>query len=335
MSVELKVLGSKCNLNCDYCYEKELRRCEVLKGYNLDAMLAQAEKIGCHFTVFGGEPLLVPFKDLERIFAFGFEKFKQNGIQSNGIMITEAYMYLFKKYNVHVGFSLDGPGKLNAARTDLKHTERAIKNLHYCLGNGLQVSLIVTMTKHNICPEFIIWLSELEDAGVRNVNMHFMLNANATHLIPDQEKFKTFLGWLYDAAKCFKTLKIDTIEEMKTRLFTGAGGCCVWNKCDPYYTSSVQGIGPFGEMHGCGRLYEEGVDYLKADTNSTMRDDLLLSTPQTSGGCRDCRYWHACHGFCPGTGLDGDWRNRSEHCESLKTIFGWIENDVWQTEVKE
>jgi len=333
MSVELKVLGARCNLKCGYCYEKAVRDSEISKGYDLDAMLKRTEEIGRNFTVFGGEPLLVPFKDLERIFSFGFDKFKKNGIQTNGILINDAYMYLFKKYNVQVGFSIDGPGRLNAARTDLEHTKRAIDNLHRCLKENVPCSLITTMSTQNIKPEFIIWLSDLEDAGLRNVNVHLMMDGN--YLDPDWEELKIFLGWLYDSAKHFTTLRIDTIEEMKTRFFTGAGGCCVWQGCDPYNTSAVQGIGAFGEMHNCGRLNKEGVDYIKADSRSSMRDDLLFNTPQESGGCQGCKYWHACHGFCPGTGLSGDWRFRSNHCESLKLIFGWVEHDVWKVEVIE
>ena len=28
-----------------------------------------------------------------------------------------------------------------------------------------------------------------------------------------------------------------------------------------------------------------------------------------------------CKGQCPGTAIDGDWRNRTEHCDLWKTLF--------------
>ncbi len=337
MSIELKPLKDKCNLSCSYCFARNVRSATISYKYDLDAMLKKVEEFGqiCYFTVFGGEPLLVPFDDLEKIFSFGFEKFKQNSIQTNGVMITDAYIYLFKKYNVHVGFSLDGPGLLNSARCDEIRTARILRNVDSCLKASLTVSFIVTIHKNNIVPELIIWLSNLDDLGIKNVNIHFLENDNIDSLVPKQENLSIFLGWLYDAAKCFKTLKIDNFEEMRLRLFTGAGGCCAWNSCDPYTTKSVQGIGPFGEMHNCGRENKDGIDYIKADSPYPMREIILYDTPQMAGGCQGCRLWYACHGYCPGTGLNGDWRNRSEHCESLKLIFGWIEAEPIKVKVSE
>jgi hypothetical protein len=32
-----------------------------------------------------------------------------------------------------------------------------------------------------------------------------------------------------------------------------------------------------------------------------------------------------CKGQCPGTAIDGDWRNRTEHCEEWKHLFGIME----------
>jgi len=35
-----------------------------------------------------------------------------------------------------------------------------------------------------------------------------------------------------------------------------------------------------------------------------------------------------CKGQCPGTAIDGDWRNRSEHCEVWKTLFEFLEQRI-------
>ncbi|QWK20800.1 hypothetical protein [Thermus antranikianii] len=89
-----------------------------------------------------GEPLLIPKADLERLFAFGLERYGQNGIQTNGALIDEDHIALFRKYRVHVGFSIDGPGELNRLRwagsveaTD-EATERSIGNLRRLLREG-------------------------------------------------------------------------------------------------------------------------------------------------------------------------------------------------------
>jgi uncharacterized protein len=32
-----------------------------------------------------------------------------------------------------------------------------------------------------------------------------------------------------------------------------------------------------------------------------------------------------CKGQCPGTAIDGDWRNRTEHCEIWMQLFEYVE----------
>jgi uncharacterized protein len=35
-----------------------------------------------------------------------------------------------------------------------------------------------------------------------------------------------------------------------------------------------------------------------------------------------------CKGQCPGTAIDGDWRNRTEHCEVWKAVFTQMESEL-------
>jgi uncharacterized protein len=53
---------------------------------------------------------------LEKLWKWGFDKYKSNGIQTNGSLINDQHIELFKKYNVHVGISIDGPDELSDAR---------------------------------------------------------------------------------------------------------------------------------------------------------------------------------------------------------------------------
>lgn len=66
MAVELRPLGVQCNLRCVYCYQKPQRDAgNLARRYDLDAMRAAVEQEGGPFTLFGGEPLLMPRADLE------------------------------------------------------------------------------------------------------------------------------------------------------------------------------------------------------------------------------------------------------------------------------
>src|SRR5579883_575382 len=66
MSVELRPLGVKCNIQCQYCYQNPQRDAgNVLQTYDVAKMQAAIEQEGGPFTLFGGEGLMVPEPDLE------------------------------------------------------------------------------------------------------------------------------------------------------------------------------------------------------------------------------------------------------------------------------
>jgi len=114
MSIELRPLGVTCNLGCLYCYQNPQRQAgNVAHEYDIEAMKRAVEAEGAAFTLFGGEPLLVPLEDLETLWSWGLEKFGRNGVQTNGALITAAHIDLFRRFKVSVGISIDGPEALN------------------------------------------------------------------------------------------------------------------------------------------------------------------------------------------------------------------------------
>ena len=48
---------------------------------------AAIEREDRHFTLFGGEPLLMPKADLEALWAWGYQRFGTNSVQTNGTLI--------------------------------------------------------------------------------------------------------------------------------------------------------------------------------------------------------------------------------------------------------
>jgi uncharacterized protein len=103
---------------------------------------------------------------------------------------------------------------------------------------------------------------------------------------------------------------------------------CTWNHCDPLTTAAVQGISPSGEMSNCGRTNKDGINWRKGDSPGSERYLLLRETPQEYGGCKGCKYFVFCKGHCPGTAIDGDWRNRTSNCRLWYSLFDRIEEDL-------
>ena len=77
-----------------------------------------------------------------------------------------------------------------------------------------------------------------------------------------------------------------------------------------------------------GARTRTGIDFVKSASEGFERYLALYQTPQEDGGCKDCRFFLMCKGQCPGTAIDGDWRNRTEHCQVWMTLFRQLEEEL-------
>ena len=305
-------------------------------GYSVEAMKKGLTEQNYHFTLFGGEPLLTPIDDLEELWRWGLEKFKQNGIQTSGSCITEEHFELFDKYKVSVGISIDGPGELNDIRwagtleKTRETTESSSNALHRLLAAGKNPSIIVTLSMSNASPDrletLLNWFCALDEKGLRHVNLHLMEiddpEVREEWALSPEESADALLA----CSKLQPDLQQLTFQPIEgiTKLLLGDDekSSCQWNACDPYTTRAVRGVGADGGKITCSRSNKAGVDMQKADVELLVRPIALYHTPQSSGGCQGCIYWYACKGLCPGEAIDRDWRKRTEHCETLQIVFG-------------
>jgi radical SAM protein with 4Fe4S-binding SPASM domain len=343
MSVELRPLGVKCNIQCQYCYQNPQRDAgNVLHTYDLEKMKAGAEKAGGGFTLFGGEALLVPEKDLEALWSWGFEKYRRNGIQTNGSLINDNHIRLFKQYRVQVGISVDGPGELNDVRWagSLERTREATAKTHAAIERlcreGIPPSLIVTLHRGNATrdklPVMHDWFRSLQGLGLTSARLHILEVENDAvrrkYVLTTEENLEAFLSFLA-LEKTLSTLRLDLFQDMRKLLLgTDNSTTCVWNACDPYTTRAVQGVEGNGQRSNCGRTNKDGIDFTKASGEGFERYLALYRTPQEHGGCEGCRFFLMCKGQCPGTAIDGDWRNRTEYCAVWKDMYRHLEEEM-------
>ncbi|MDG3086186.1 anaerobic sulfatase maturase [Vibrio hannami] len=124
-SLTLKPVGSACNLDCSYCYYlKNESGCgapmdfETLEIAIKNHIMSQPEHTPTvDFIWHGGEPLLRGREFYEYAFIqqnlWAGEKRVVNTFQTNGTLINTRWAEFFKRHNVMVGISLDGPNLLN------------------------------------------------------------------------------------------------------------------------------------------------------------------------------------------------------------------------------
>jgi len=288
------------------------------------------------FTVFGGEPLLTPIEHLEEVFQLGYERFGSNGIQTNGTLITDEHVELFKKYRVGVGISCDGPGELSEFRVgSVSSTDATLGAIDRLCKAGHFPSLIVTLSRSNATSDrladLVKWFREMEAIGVTYVNLHNLeIERGLDHLgLSDEDTLLAF-RYIYHATKGMKMpfAPFDDIRKLLTE--DAPSVTCTWNNCDPLTTAAVQGVTPDGVQSNCGRTNKDGVNWVKGDRPGFERYLALYQTPQEFGGCKDCRFFLFCKGHCPGTAIDGDWRNRTRDCALWYGLFETVEAELLQ-----
>lgn len=344
MVVAVLPVGVRCNLQCGYCYEDPQRDAgNSGAGYDIAAIKASVmREPGGPFLLFGGEPLLLRKETLRDLWAWGLDQYGSNVLQTNGSLIDDDHIDMFHRYKVRVGISVDGPEELNDARWfgTLDKTRAATRRTHQAIARlsaeGIPASLIVILHRLNattdVLPRLTAWFGELAAMGVRRIGLHLLeVESEAVRRrfgLSDDENVHALLH-LRELQTELPDLEFSLLQDVESLVLgDDANAKCIWRACDPYTTPAVRGVGGRGERTKCGRVIKDGVDALRDAVEGYERYIALYQTPQEFGGCRGCRFFLMCRGQCPGTAINGDWRNRSEQCPIWFRVFERVEADL-------
>lgn len=159
---------SFCNLDCDYCY---LPNREQKNQLSLDLIhpifktILTSPFVQHDFSVcwHAGEPLAVPISFYESAFELieeASQKYNSKSykiwqsIQTNATLINQKWCDLFKKHDVLVGVSLDGPDFIHDAhRKTRKGTgshESAMRGISLLQKNDIPVYIIAVLTEQSL-----------------------------------------------------------------------------------------------------------------------------------------------------------------------------------------
>ncbi|MDD7463114.1 MAG: anaerobic sulfatase maturase [Anaerococcus sp.] len=168
LNIMIKPISSDCNIDCKYCFYKDEAINRTNKSYGpmsydtLENLVKNAfSSVGNNisFLFQGGEPTLRGIDFFEQFHKF-VNKYNTNdisvnfSIQTNGIILDDAWINLFRKYNYLVGISLDGTKDCHDYyRTDHygKGTfSRVMKNIKLLMKEGISLN-ILTVVNDNTC----------------------------------------------------------------------------------------------------------------------------------------------------------------------------------------
>ncbi|TXJ29977.1 radical SAM protein [Brachyspira aalborgi] len=128
----LNLASNLCNMQCLYCYEHNISKYNKINSFTYAKLNEVKEYLSqfkeypyIHILFHGGEPLLFGKDNLEKIFYFIKNNFKNKyrlQVQTNGTLIDNDFTEIFIKYGVELSISLDPYGI-----TDLRKS----KNFEY------------------------------------------------------------------------------------------------------------------------------------------------------------------------------------------------------------
>jgi uncharacterized protein len=159
--------GSICNLDCTYCYylsKEELleQKAPRMEDGVLEAFIAQyidthdGEEIP--FTWHGGEPTLMGLEFFRQVVALQRKhappgRRVANDLQTNGVLLDDAWCAFLKENEFLVGISLDGPRELHDIyrknKGDGPTFDRVFAATERLRRHGVPFSVLVTVNRQN------------------------------------------------------------------------------------------------------------------------------------------------------------------------------------------
>ncbi len=165
-SVLIKPASQKCNMKCSYCFYHDLAQKRQIKDYGLmteatmikiiDRVFAIDNLKIINFCFQGGEPTLIGIEYFQNFINYvnkmNRKKIKINySLQTNGTLITQEFINLFKDNDFLIGLSIDGPKLINDYNrfyNDGQGThQRIMQTLNEFKLNAIRFNVLVVVTK--------------------------------------------------------------------------------------------------------------------------------------------------------------------------------------------
>lgn len=370
LEIVLKI-AERCNINCSYCYmfNKGNEEYEDLPAYIQHSTIVDVAhfladgvrdlgieevRIGLH----GGEPLMLK---KERYIAMCETFIAILGpvcklsftMQTNAVLVDEEWIAIFKKYNILIGVSIDGPRAYNdvarldhQGRSTFDDTVRGIGMLqeqatHLKKGVG---ALTVINPAVDAARIYRFVIDELKIVG-----LDFLLPIE-THDTFDPSTLAAYGRFLCDA---FDEWVADNNPAIQIRMFKNivwyfVGGKAytklyndhLFNGWQLLTVDSNGGIGPDDALKPLnGGLFAGNVrtTSLAAFLRSPLMQDMKQAEQALPTACADCTWQN----YCKGGGHYGRFANRYSHargfdnpsifCGALKQLYVHVAKRLMQS----
>lgn len=288
------LLTAECNLNCLYCYQKNIYqqqgKIKFPKNYSEDlaAFIKQtADPAADSFKIsfFGGEPLIY-FDDLVNIVTILSSKLTKPpvfSITTNLTLADKKKLDFLIENQFVILVSLDGKKQSHELNRGKNTFEQIIRNLSYLYAKGARVNIRMTISKNNIKD----FAENVNFINSFNIPYIWFFDTNQKY---SPQELETFLRNYLEVSKSNKRWSDQTINYFGSRLNKPI--YCI----DPFQTVHIRWDGKI--------VLCSGLDWQVGDINSgiSKKEDLgqipMFNKKISADKCHNCLTYAFCKGGC-------------------------------------
>jgi uncharacterized protein len=371
--IMLKPRGAICNLDCKYCYflskeklypNSHFRMDEsLLKEYTRQYIAAQPGP-EVTFAWQGGEPTLMGLDFFRRAVEYQREFCPpgvsiHNALQTNGVLLDEAWATFFHRHNFLVGVSLDGPQPLhNAYRVDKANRptfDRVMTGIRLLQKHKVDFNILTTVHAANadhpldvyrflrdeVRTDFIQFIPIIE----RDNDTGFQEGERVTARSVTGKQYGEFLIAIFDewAHRDVGQIFVQIFDVALAAWLGQPPGLCIFQPT----CGQAMAMEHNGDLYACDHFVEPG--YKLGNMLETPLPALVDSEQQRQFGrdkrdslpryCRDCEVRFICNGGCPKNRIlttPAGEPGLNYLCEGYKAFFTHIDapmrfmaNEIW------
>jgi uncharacterized protein len=348
-SLLIKPASALCNLDCSYCFYLD-RQADPYKDLAARRMSDEVQERlvrdflfysypNSTFAFQGGEPTLAGVDFFRRLVRLQKEHGRDgqsvsNALQTNGMLIDEAWCELFREYNWLIGISIDGPEAMHDLYRFNKGGEgtwkRVMQSIRLMQKEKVEFNCLVVVSQANVGKAREVYRF-FRSIGVDNLQYiplsEFDENGQRLPFTITAEQYgrflvETFEEWWPERRRA-RVRYFDNIAEAIAG--QRPGSCTMHETCDSYcvveYNGDVFPCDFF--VRGDWKLGNVMEDSWATIARRSRRYSFASKKTIAHPECQACEYQSICHGGCPKSreGQKGDFADLDYFCAAYKMIF--------------
>ena len=335
LSLLIKPAAGLCNMNCGYCFYRaasESRDNRIMQAETVDALIDKIRSYApsaLSVAFQGGEPTLAGLDFFERF----TKKLKDAvacplsfSLQTNGLLINDAWADFLKKNGYLVGVSLDGNRKTNDRyrfdKTGKSVFPQILSTISLLKKHGVAFNILSVVDDHNAGDINETW-SYFKKHGFRFLQFIPYIDEGGAALSP--QRYESFLKrsfdlW-YQALMNGEYISVRHIDNFVGILMgRQPESCAMCGVCGNYFVVEANGD-VFPCDFYCKDKYRLGnVCDRDPFAENEIQRLFIEESKRIHTHCKTCKYYVLCRGGCKRDRTDGFTKNK--YCASY---FGFFE----------